>query len=208
MEISVWFPELAIESQPAGGGGKMDMEIAFKITAESVDSGIDAGDEMFLSGDVFNNLGQDKRNFIEKPAVEPEERLKLSRQGESDVLPNGVWESVKSGFDPVVGGLFSAGGTETGFAGMRCLDLAETFGADKHMPTEKRSSAGKHFKHIDNNVFTDQLAVGEKEFPPVAVINEDVPDFDLTANEFHKLNVPNLTSEESKSCPPIPIGWA
>ena len=186
MEIGVAHPALIIQCQTAGGGGKMNMEIAFEIASKSMDGRIDARDEMFLRSEVFGDVGRDRSDFVEKMAVEPEKRLKMSGQSESNVLPSRVRECVKSGFDPIVGGLFPAGGTETRFAGMRRLDPAKAFWTDKDMPAEKRSSAGKHFKHIKNNGFTNQFSMAKKKPPPVAVIDEDVPDFDLTADEFHR----------------------
>jgi len=208
MEISVTPPSLIIQCQTAGGGGKMNMEIAFEIAAESVIGKIDARDEVILGGELFNDVGGKGKDFIKEMAIEPEEGLQFKRQSPCDMLPRGVRECVKSGFNPIVGGFFPAGGTETRFAGMRGVEATQAFWTDKHMPAEKRSSAGNHFKHIDNNGFAHQFSMGKKEPPPIAVVDEDVPDFDMTADEFHKLNIPNLTSEESKSCPPILIGWA
>ena len=209
IKISIANPAFEIRRQTAGGGGKMDMEIAFEIASESMDGRVDAWEEMFFCGDAIDNAGWDRRQFVEKMAVEPEERLQMIRQSKSNVLPNGVRERVKSGFDPIVRGFFTAGGTETRFTGMRCFDRMEAFRADKDMPAKQRSSTGKHLKHIDDNGFADQLAVGEKEFPPVAVINEDVPDFDLTADEFHRGNIVKLNVDERKSCPPpLLSGWA
>lgn len=108
MEIGVAHPALKIQCQTAGGGGKMNMEIAFEIAAESMDGSIDSREEMFLRSEVFNDVGRDRSDFVEKVAVKPEKRLKMSGQSESNVLPGRVRECVKSGFDPIVGGLFPA----------------------------------------------------------------------------------------------------
>ena len=79
---------------------------------------------------------------------------------------------------------------------MRRLDPTKAFWTDKDMPAQKRSSAGKHFKHIKNNGFTDQFSMAKKESPPIAVIDEDVPDFDMTADEFHRGTIVNLNAAE------------
>lgn len=191
IKINVADPAFEIRGQTAGGSGKMDMEIAFEIAAESMDGGIDAWDErpFVLIGKVADDLGWDRSKFIKKVAVEPEERLQMIGQSESDVLPNGVWERIKSGLDPIVSVLFTARGTEAGFTGMGRLNHMEAFWTDKDMPAKQRGTAGKHFKHIGNNGGTHQLMVGEEEFPPITIINEDVPDFDLTADEFHRGNI-------------------
>lgn len=117
------------------------------------------------------------------------------------MLPNGVRECVKSGFNPVVSVLFAAGGTKAGFAGMRRFNRTQTFRADKDMPAKQRSPAGKHFEHIDDNGRSDQFLMTNKEFPPIAVVNKNVSDFDLTADEFHKGNIVKLNVDERKSCP-------
>lgn len=196
VEISAFNPGIIIKSQAAGRGGKMDMEVAFEIAAESVVGKEDAGDEVILGGELFNDAGGEGRDFVKEMTIEPEEGLKFKRQRPGDMLPDSVGERVKSGFDPIVGGLFTAGGTETGFAGMRGLEAAKAFWADKHMPAEQRSSAGKHFKHIKNNGFTHQFSMAKKEPPPVAVIDKDVPDFDMTADEFHRGTIINLNVGE------------
>jgi hypothetical protein len=196
MEIDIANPALVIQSQTADGGGKMDMEVAFEIASESVVGRIDAREEMFLNGDIVDNAGWDRSEFVEKMAVEPEKRLKLIGERKNNVLPGSIREYVKSGFDPIISVLFTAGGTETRFTGVRRLDRTGTFWTDKDMPAEQRSPAGKHFKHIDDNGRPDQLLVTNKEFPPIAVINEDVPDFNLTADEFHRGNIVKLNVDE------------
>ena len=196
IKISIANPAFEIRRQTAGGGGKMDMEIAFEVAAKSVVGKEDAGDEVILGGELFNDAGGKGRDFIKEMTIEPEEGLKFKRQSPGDMLPDGVGERVKSGFDPIVGGLFTAGGTETGFAGMRGIEATKAFWADKHMPTEQRRSAGKHFKHIKNNGFTNQFSMAKKEPPPVAVVEEDVPDFDMTADEFHRGTIINLNVGE------------
>ena len=79
---------------------------------------------------------------------------------------------------------------------MRGVEATKAFWTDKHMPAEKRSATGKHFKHIKNNGFTDQFSMAKKEPPPVAVIDEDIPDFDFTADEFHRGTIVNLNVAE------------
>ncbi len=201
MEIGLANPALIIRRQTAGGGGKMNMEIAFEITTESVDGKVDAGEEVFFCGELFNDAGGEGRDFIEEMTINPEEGLQFGRQSPGDMLPDGVRERIKSGFDPIIGGFFPAGGTETGFAGMRGIEAAQAFWTGKDMPAEQRSSTGKHFKHVNNDGFADQLLMANKEFPPVAVIDEDIPDFDLTADEFHRGTIVNLNVDERKSCP-------
>ena len=79
---------------------------------------------------------------------------------------------------------------------MRGLDTAKTFWTDKDMPAEELGSAGEHFKHIDNNSDANQLAMGKKETPPIAVVEKDISEFDMTADEFHKGTIVNLNAGE------------
>lgn len=140
----------------------MDVEIAFKVPSECVDGQIDAGQEVMLRGQLFDDVGGERRNRVKEVAIDPEKGLEVGRQGPGDMLPCRVWKGVESGFNPIVGGFFAAGGTETRFTGMRRFDPAEAFWTDKDMPAEERGAAGEHFKHIDNNGDADQLAVGKK----------------------------------------------
>ena len=119
------------------------------------------------------------------------------------MLPGGIREVVERGLDPMVGGFFSTRGAETGFAGMRGFDLAATGGADPYMPAEESRSTDEHLEHIDKNRFADEVPMGQKEPPPVAVVEEEVSEFDPAADEFHQGKIYDLNAEESKSCCPL-----
>ena len=71
------------------------------------------------------------------------------------------------------------------------------------MPTEERRSTDEHFQHIDNNRFAEEVPMGQKETPPVAVVEEDVSEFDPAADEFHNGRLYDLNEEESNSCCPL-----
>ena len=122
------------------------------------------------------------------------------------MLPDGVWEGVERGMDPMVGGLFAAGGAETRFAGMRGLDASATGGADKDMPAEEGRATDEHVEHIDTNRFANEVPMGQKEPPPVAVVEKEVSEFDPTADEFHSGTLYDLNAGESKSRYPLRIG--
>lgn len=79
IEINFAHPAFAVRSQTASGGGKMDMEITFEIAAESMHGGIDAREERFFYGQVNDNAGGDRCEFVEKMTVKPEERLQMIR---------------------------------------------------------------------------------------------------------------------------------
>ena len=113
IKISIADPALTIRRQTAGGGGKMDVEIAFKVPAEGVDGQVDAGQEVMLRGQLFDDVGGERRNRVEEVAIDPEEGLEVGRQGPGDMLPCRVWKGVEGSFNPMVGGLFPAGGTES-----------------------------------------------------------------------------------------------
>jgi len=113
VKIGVRDPSAVIQGKSADGGRQMDVEIAFKISAESVDGQIDAGQEVMLRGQLFDDVGGERRNRVEEVAIDPEEGLEVGRHGPGDMLPCRVWKGVEGRFNPMVGGLFSAGGTES-----------------------------------------------------------------------------------------------
>jgi hypothetical protein len=119
------------------------------------------------------------------------------------MLPGGIREVVERGLDPVIGGFFAAGGAETRFTGMRGLDASMTSEADKDMPAEECRSTDEHFKHIDDNRFADEIPMGQKESPPVAIVEEEVSEFDSAADEFHSGRLCDLNADKSKSCCPL-----
>ena len=119
------------------------------------------------------------------------------------MLPDGVREGVERGLDPVIGSFFSAGGAETRFAGMRGLDASATGGADKDMPAEEGRATDEHVEHIDKNRFANEVPMGQKEPPPVAVVEKEVSEFDGTADEFHSGRLSDLNADENKSCCPL-----
>jgi len=59
------------------------------------------------------------------------------------------------------------------------------------MVAEERGAAGQHFKDINDNAGTNQLRVRQPEAPPVAFVEKDISDFDLTADKFHGGNILN-----------------
>jgi hypothetical protein len=203
VEVGVGNPCLVIEGEAAGGGGKVEMEIAFEVPSERVNGQEDARKEAALGSQSFDDGSGERWKSVEEVAIDPEERLQGFGKCPGDMLPDGVGEGVEGGFDPVVSGFFATGGTETGFAGMRGLDATATGGADPDMPAEERRSTDEQFEHIDDNRFADEIAMGQKEPPPVAVIEEDVSEFDSTADEFHNRRLYDLNAEESKKLLPV-----
>ena len=76
------------------------------------------------------------------------------------------------------------------------LERMQAMRTNERMVAEERGAADEHFKDVNDNAGTNHLWVRQPEAPPVAVINEDIPDFDLTADEFHKGNIVNLNIDE------------
>ena len=170
------------------------MEIAFKVSAESVYGEINSGDESFLQRQLFNDACGDSRGFIHKVAVNPEEIPKGTGHSESDMLPFGVGKRVEAVFDPNVCGFFAAGRAEPGFTGVRDFNSVFAFWADSEVIAEERSSAGHGFQDVDDNAEPDKLVVFEEEFPPVAIMKKNGFQLD-TGNVFH---VNSITKENSK----------
>ena len=123
----------------------MDMNISFQISAEGMESQIDTWEEALFSGQIFDNISGNKRYFVYKIAIEPEEIPKISRHGKGNMLPGSIRESIEAVFNPVISGFFAAGGTESRFTGMRCLNGFATGITDKDMVSEEGSTANKEF---------------------------------------------------------------
>ena len=203
VEVGMRNPLSVIEGKAPDGGGEVDMNIAFQIPSERVDGQEDAGQEAPLGGELFDEVGGKWGEEVKKMAIDPEEGLQWFGECPGDMLPDGVGEGVEGGFDPVVSGFFATGGTETGFAGMWGLDASATGGANEDMPTKERRSADKHLQHIDNNRLADKVPMGQKEPPPVAVVEKKVSEFDEAADEFHRGRLSDFNAEERKSCCPL-----
>ena len=131
VEVGMGNPLLVIEGKAPDGGGE-ETKIAFQIPSERVDGQEDAGQEAPLGGELFDEVGGKWGEEVKKMAIDPEEGLQWFGECPGDMLPDGVGEGVERSFDPVVGGLFPAGGTETGFAGMRGLMLRRQVGQRRH----------------------------------------------------------------------------
>jgi hypothetical protein len=52
------------------------------------------------------------------------------------------------------------------------------------MVSQKRSSANQELQNVDDDADTDKVAVMEKKFPPVPVVQEYVPDL-YSTDVFH-----------------------
>ena len=79
VEVGVGNPLLVIEGKAAGGGGEVDMEIAFEVSPEGVNGQEDAGQEVMLSGKPFDDVGGERWKDVKEMAIGPEEGLKLGR---------------------------------------------------------------------------------------------------------------------------------
>ena len=79
VEIGVGNPFLVIEGKAAGGGGEVEMDIAFEISPESVNGQEDTGQEVMLSGKPFDDVGGEWRKGVKEMAIRPKEGLKLGR---------------------------------------------------------------------------------------------------------------------------------
>lgn len=71
------------------------------------------------------------------------------------------------------------------------MTASETF---INMITEKGSSAGKEFKDINNNGGSNKVLMFYKQFPPVAFMKKDVPEFNFTADKFHSGIIQNYNN--------------
>jgi len=87
---------------------------------------------------------------------------------------------------PDVSSLFTTRGAESGLATVGDFDALRTGRADKVMITEKRCPAYEKFQNVNNNAESDKIAMHQKQFQPVPVVQEDSPElYAVTADVFH-----------------------
>jgi hypothetical protein len=102
------------------------------------------------------------------------------------MLPGCVGKRVEAVFYPIVSGFFAAGRTEPGFTRMRSFKSFVAVRANKQVISEEFSTADKKFQDINDDTDSDKAGMFKKKFPPVSVVQEDVPEFDFgIVNIFH-----------------------
>ena len=116
IEVGFANPGFVEEGKPACRGGKMDMDIPFKVSAKGVDGEKDTGKKSFSFSPIFNDGCSDEGDKVHEIAVKPEKDPEFCRHGKGNVLPGSFGKGVKAVFDPDVSGLFTARGAESGFA--------------------------------------------------------------------------------------------
>ena len=89
-EIDVGYPGGAILGKSPGGSGQMDVAVALQVAAKSMEGQIDAWEEVFFSGPLFNDVGGEERKAVEEVTINPEKRLKGSGERPGHMLPKGV----------------------------------------------------------------------------------------------------------------------
>ena len=77
VEVGVGNPLLVIEGKAPGGGGEVDMDIAFEVPSERVNGQEDAGQEVMRGGELFDDVGGERWEEVQELAIHPEEGLKL-----------------------------------------------------------------------------------------------------------------------------------
>lgn len=145
IEVGFANPGFIEEGKPACRGGKMDMDIPFKVSAKGVDGEKDTGKKTLFERQVFNDGCSDEGNKVHEIAVKPEKDPEFRRHGKGNVLPDGSGKGVKTVFNPGVSSLFTAGWAESGFATVWNFDALRAGRTDKVMVTEKRCPAYEKF---------------------------------------------------------------
>jgi len=145
IEVCLANPGFIEEGKPACRGGKMDMDIPFKVSAKGVDGEKDTGKKTLFERQVFNDGCSDQGNAVHEIAVKPEKDPEFRRHGKGNVLPDGSGKGVKTVFNPGVSCLLATGRTKSGFTAMRDFHTLGACWADKVMVTEKRCPAYEKF---------------------------------------------------------------
>ena len=53
------------------------------------------------------------------------------------------------------------------------------------MVAQQCGPTGQHFQDVNDNGGADQMAFFKKQFPPIAIIQKDVPDLDFATDMLH-----------------------
>ena len=163
-----------VERQPAYGGGKVDMQIAFKVSAESVYCQVNPGNETLLCGLCFDNFSGDRSDFIDEMSIVPKNVPEHIRHGEGDVLPTGLRQSLVCILHPDIGRFFATGRAKSTFACETTGSLERAKNTAKESIAQSRSPTSQHFQHVFDNGRSDNGPISEKEFPPISIIKENV----------------------------------
>ena len=176
-------PALAILGEAAHGGGEMEVKIAFEIPPEGMAGLKDARIKALVAGQFQNELGGQGWNQVEEVAIVPEKLPQVGGHGKGDMLPRGIRQNVEVGFDPFIGGLLPARGTEPRFAGVRNGCRLETLGTLLQMGAQQQGFAGHHFGHVEQDAEPHLAGMQAEESLPV--IQKDGPQADFAADKFH-----------------------
>ena len=79
VEVGVGNPLLVIEGKAPGGGGEVDMDIAFEVPSERVNGQEDAGQEVMLGGKLFDDVGGEWWKGVKEMAIRPRRRVEVGR---------------------------------------------------------------------------------------------------------------------------------
>src|SRR4030065_1912886 len=80
IEVCLANPCFIEEGKPACRGGKMDMDIPFKVSAKGVDGEKDTGKKTLFERQVFNDGCSDEGDTVHEIAVKPEKHPEFRRQ--------------------------------------------------------------------------------------------------------------------------------
>ena len=120
-----------VEGQPRCGGGEVNMQVAFEVSAKSMYYQIDSRNKSLFFRLCFNDAGSDRSDFIDERSIVPENVPEYIGHGESDVLPARAGQSIVGILHPNVSSLFATGGTKS------------TFACEKTEPLERATNTAK-----------------------------------------------------------------
>ena len=89
-KIDIGYPGGAILGKAPGGGGQMDVAVTLQVAAKSVEGQIEAWEEVFFCGPLFDNIGGEGWDAVKEVTIYPEKRLKGSGERPGHMLPEGV----------------------------------------------------------------------------------------------------------------------
>ena len=139
----------AVLIQTACSGREMDVRMPVEPPAIGVDRAKQANVHTTPLRGVQQVIGSEPAQRIEQATVMEEQGPQDIGQGEHQVVPGAVGQAVVLDGDPLIGGLFTAGGAGAAVAGVaQVFDVVTVvIGAGVMLHAQDGGAAGQHFTH-------------------------------------------------------------
>ena len=142
--VGVLDPSIMGWGKSSRSGGQVDGEGSFEISAEGMYGQVNAGNEAVFFGERFYDMSGQRGDGVAEMSIGPKESPQDRWHRKGDMLPGCIREGVEGVFNPGIGGLFPARGTNPRFTGVRDFDLFFALSPGKQVISQKGGSANEN----------------------------------------------------------------